>query len=259
MRQTMIGAIQTPLQADLDRIAEDVIDVLGVDISMLSVSNNRTLVTLGLSSSIIGLRDNNQYPSRDMACGFVAQNDTPVMLEDARKHPIIGKTKFVRDGVFQGYIGTPVHNAEVGAIGAVCAATKGKRAWTEENLKYLQAVAQNVENIILREMYRLESADASNLASEYDQIIAAFALVRAEPTSIHDENGRLVFANRTLTDVVEESDLESQTLKSVLLSKPANVPTSYVTQTGGSYRLSPTRTSSGYLVCQWSRDTSRLN
>ncbi|MEM7720013.1 MAG: GAF domain-containing protein [Pseudomonadota bacterium] len=259
MRETTIGAIQSPLQADLDRIAEDVLNALGVDISMLSVSDNRTLVTLGLSPSVIRLRENFSYPAGDMVCGQVAQHNMPLMLEDARDHPVVGQMTFVRNGVFKGYLGAPIHHAEFGAIGAVCAATEGTRVWTEENLKYLQAVAESVENILLREMYRLESADAASLASEYDQIIAAFALVRAEATSIHDGTGRLVFANRALTDTVEESELESARFKSVLLSQSNDAPKEFVTRLGQHYRLSPRRTSSGYLVCQWTPDALRFN
>ncbi|MEO0916509.1 MAG: GAF domain-containing protein, partial [Pseudomonadota bacterium] len=252
-------AVQISLKRRLDRTTDDVLDVLGVDIAMVSVLDHRTLVTLGLSTSIVRLRKKSRHALNDLACGQVVQNDRAMMLEDARKHSIIGKTQLVREGLYRGYLGVAIHDAEMGAIGAVCAATVEPRAWTDENLKYLQAVALSVENILLREMYRLESADASSLASEYDEIIAAFALVRAEPTSIHDATGRLVFANRALTDVVGESELESENLKSVLLSESKSATLPFLTREGEKYRLSPSRTSSGYLVCQWSRASSRLN
>ncbi len=160
--------------------------------------------------------------------------------------------RYVANGTVSGYIGVPIRNAELGAIGAVCGVTSRPRNWQSSDLNYLKAVALSVENLILREMYRLESADANSLVSEYDQIIAAFSLVRAHPTSIHDRNGRLVFANKALSEIVSDADLESSTVRRALQRPLSDDPLRMkIPDSQMSYLLSRRETSSGYFVCQW--------
>ncbi len=252
MREATIGSIQSPLQADLDGIAETIVDTLGVDIALLSLASNSELVSLGLSANIGRTRENRHHVPSDLLCLNVIENNEALVLPDARAHPDFRFVRYVANGTVSGYLGVPIRNAELGAIGAVCGVTSSPRNWRASDLHYLEAVALTVENLILREMYRLESADASSLASEYDQIIAAFSLVRADPTSIHDRNGRLVFANRALSDVVSDADLQSgavmRRLRQPLTEDPlrVQVPDSHL-----AFLVSRTETNSGYFVCQW--------
>lgn len=259
MRETKIGMIQSPLQADLDRIAEGVVENLDVDMALLTVTNNAAMVSLGLSASVMQVRSDRRHLPEDMVCLQVIENDSPLVLRDARVDPDASRAGYVQAGLVVGYIGVPIRSAEIGSIGTLCAVTGAPREWTDADVRYLQAIAETVENLILREMYRLESLDATSLASEYDQIIAAFALVRAEPTSIHDGKGRLVFANRTLTDMVEETELESARFKSALLGSETDGPIRFRSAGGTDYVLNRMRTGSGYLVSQWKATPSRLN
>ncbi|MEM6386734.1 MAG: GAF domain-containing protein [Pseudomonadota bacterium] len=259
MRETKFGIIQSPLQADLDRVADGIVEHLNADMALLSVTYNAALVSLGISSHVKSIRDDRVHVPDDMACSLVIKSNAPMVLRDVRDHPEASETRYVQDGLFAGYIGVPIQNAEFGAIGSLCALTQEPSDWSDADVRYLQAIADNVENLILREMYRLESMDASSLASEYDHIIAAFALVRAEPTSIHDATGRLVFANRALTDLVPEQELEGARFKAVLLSSKEKAPLSFKTATGTDFRLSRARTSSDYFVCQWIPQSARLN
>lgn len=259
MRESNFGIIQSPLQADLDRIAADVVDNLAADLVLLSVTNKSALVSLGISDSVRQVADSRWHVPEDMVCLHVAETDMPLVLRDACQHPEAAETRYVQEGLVVGYMGVPIRNAELGAIGAICCVTQAPRDWTDGDVRYLKAVAESIENLILREMYRLESMDASSLASEYDQIIAAFALVRAEPTSIHDENGRLVFANRALTDVVEEADLEGARIRAVLKADAKAPQLEFRTAEGETFTLSRLTTSSGYFVCQWKPSAQRLN
>lgn len=259
MRETKFGMIQSPIQADLDRIADDIVQYLDADMALLSVTHNSAMMSLGLSDSVKRVRSERTQVPEDMICLQVTENNAPLVLTDARKDAKAAKTSFVRNGLVKGYIGVPIHNAEIGAIGAICGVTKDPRTWSDADVRYLTAISESVENLILREMYRLESLDATTLASEYDQIIAAFALVRAEPTSIHDGTGRLVFANRTLTDLVDETELESARFKSTLLASKGQDTVQYRSSAGIAYILTRMRTDAGYFVSQWKPYTTLLN
>lgn len=259
MREAKIGEIQSPLQADLDRIANGIVDTLGVDMGMFSISYNSALVALGISGSISRVGGSRFLEPSDIICTRVIQQDAPLVIPDALCDAQICDNRFVQSGVVAGYLGVPIRNADIGAIGAVCGITSTPRDWSEADLRHLEAIAQNVENLILREMYRLESADASNLISEYDQIIAAFSLVRAEATSIHDNTGRLVFANRALMDQVDEAELQSAALTEILLGDKWQAPVRIKVQKGARFAVTCLKTGSGYSVCQWTPDETMLN
>lgn len=259
MRETRIGFFQSPLQVDLDRIAEELLDSLRVDMALISVQNNNELVSLGVSSTVLQAGTGRTNAAEDMVCLHVIQENTPLLLSDARADPKTRSVGYVRAGLVSGYIGVPIQNAEIGPIGAICGVTNAPRNWTAEELRYLKALATSVENLILREMYRRESADANSLATEYDNIIAAFSLVRAEATSIHDAKGRLVFANRALTQIVDDATLESEQVLSAFCGEVPSDTLGLQLANGLKFVVTRQMTGSGYWVCQWQTDERRLN
>lgn len=259
MRETRFEAIQSPLQADLDRIADGVVDSLNVDMALFSVSYNQALVSLGISASTSRSKEGRVHNPAEFICTETIQSDAPILIPDTRIDPRTKDLPLVCDGTVLSYIGVPVHNAEIGAIGAICAVISSPRNWSPADLKYIKAVSLSIENLVLREMYRLESANASNLAAEYDQIIAAFTLVRADPTSIHDRKGRLVFANRALIEHVDDRELQSSELTDTLLSITPGQSVTFSVSSGERLIVNRLTTSSGYHVCQWTFEQGRLN
>jgi GAF domain-containing protein len=259
MRETRIGVVQSPLQADLDRIAEDVIAFLGVDVALISVLHNNALVSLGVSSTVLQICKDRTHAPSDMVCLHVMKKNVPFQITDATAHPETSSIGYVRAGLVGGYIGVPIQNAEVGSIGAICGVTRAPRTWKDDDLRYLKALSSTVENLILREMYRRECADASTLATEYDNIIAAFSLVRAEATSIHDAEGRLVFANRALTQHVDDTILESEPVIRAFRTQDPGKTLSLRLPDKRQYLVSCEMTASGYWVCQWKADGRQLN
>ncbi len=259
MQERNLGKIQSPLQADLDRVADGVVDALGVDYALLSIVHNRHLVSMGVSETFGRTRDRRWRMPEELVCFEMLKKGRPLVIVDARNHADFKSLKHVAEGTVAGYIGVPIENAEIGPIGTICGFTTEPRDWAESDLGYLVTAGQNVENMILRDMYRLESKDASRVVSEYDQIIAAFSLVRADPTSIHDPNGRLVFANRALTEHVSDSELQSPRVKKALLAKDFAMPTKIHVADGRVFSVTRAQSSSGYFIFQWTRLSSRLN
>lgn len=259
MRETRIGLVQSPLQVDLDRIAEDIIETLNADMALISVVNNNSLVSLGVSSTVMNVRPDRKHEVGDMVCFHVVKEDTPFLVSDARTHPETHSIGYVRAGLVSGYIGVPIQNAEVGAIGAICGVTLEPRNWSKSDLRYLEALSLSVENLILREMYRQETADAAELATEYDNIIAAFSLVRAEATSIHDREGRLVFANRALTQNVDDVGLQSDTVIQAFHRSGDEDRFQIRLHNGRRFVISRQLTGSGYWVCHWQSDDRRMH
>lgn len=246
------------LQKSLNRLADSLAETLRCDLALISFQHNDSIVLLGLSSSA-GCITARRHRATDLVCLHVIENNCPLVLSDARRDPSVAGLPVVREGPVVAYLGVPIRNAEIGAVGAVCGISSTPREWQDGERRYLEAVAFGVENMILREMYRLESQISNRLLNEYDEIISAFSQVRAEPTSIHDRDGRLVFANRRLIEQVPDAELHSAALRAALRAGRGEPVLEFVSGCGQTYRIERCVTASGQQVCHWACVTPRLN
>lgn len=260
MREGKIGIVQSPLQTALDSVAEDIVQTLGVDIALINLTTNTELVSLGIAGNFGRTRKDRLHVPSDLVCLRVIETNEALVLSDARTHTDFKFMRYVANGTVSGYLGTPIQNAEIGPIGAVCAISSAPRHWQTSDLRFLKTVGATVEHLILREIYRLESADASLLASEYDEIIAAFSLVRAEPTSIHDRDGRLVFANRALAEIVNESELETRDVVRMLQGLVTEEPVRLaIPRLRENFLVRRVETPTGYFVCHWTPEPDHVH
>lgn len=261
MREGTIGKIQSPLQADVEQTIRSLLEICDADFVVFSLAKrNVQLVALGLTSEVSCARAGPADAEFAWTRPDWTSRTSQLVLSDARSVPEFRDQPSVADGTICGYLGSAIENSEVGPIGTISVITSNPREWAEADVQYLNATVLAVETLILRELYRLESVDAVSLVSEYDKIIAAFTLVRAAPTSIHDQSGRLVFANRDLSDSVEIFELDKvfdmAKFAAPVDGSPLRV---FSRRSGATYEVRRTTTSSGYFVCQWSVDAGRLN
>jgi len=259
MLEANIQHAQAPLQADLDQIAEDIVGNLKADLALLSFTHNTKLVSIGLSNSAWVATGTRTHNAQDMICMHTRDADAPLRIPDTRKVPAFDMLNVVSSGLVIGYLGVPIHNAEVGAVGVVCAGMNAPRVWTDAEENYLRAMSRTVEQIILKEMYRIESQDANQVLNEYDQIISAFSMVRAAPTSIHDHAGKLVFANRAISSFLSDAELHSPEVMKTILAPPYDRPVPYRSMGQQVFDVSRHLTSGNYLVCQWDPAKHQLN
>lgn len=259
MLEANISRIQPPLLADLDQIADDMVAHLKADLSMVSFTHNIQLVSLGLSNSVYRSRCERVHEASYMACGSVVKEDRTIRCADAGKDPKFRDLPLIQKLGVAGYMGVPIHNADLGAVGAVCVVTYAPRDWTDAEESYLRAIARMVEQMILKEMYRLETQDATEALNQYDQIISAFSMVRAAPTSIHDSQGNLVFANRAISAYIADCEMHGTPVLKTIMSPPLAVPARYRSRDGHVFEITRHLTSGEYLVCQWAPVNARMN
>ena len=258
MQERALGTVHTPLQADLDQLSGAVLHDLDADVVVLFFPYKPGLAALGLSSPIWRGADG-RIPLAALASLETVASNGSIRLTDARQHETFKSLKVVAEGQARGFLGVPIRNEEHGAFGSLCAVCAEPRKWLAVEEVYLRAVSRGVEHIILKEMYRLESADASKTLSEYDQIISAFSMVRADPTSIHDRSGRLVFANRALAQHIGDAELSGHSLKDAVTATPMTGQRVFLAKDGTLYRLTRHVTRAGYVVCHWKPETGALN
>ncbi len=98
-----------------------------------------------------------QTPLSHSFCRFVVVNDAPLVVEDAREHPVLfDHPGLVEDGVVA-YAGYPLHDPSGEVLGALCVVDSVPRQWTEQHLAGLRDLAVAVETKIALRLSRRET------------------------------------------------------------------------------------------------------
>jgi len=124
-------------QEKFDRFTELAARVLGVPIlSVFLVGPRHGVVTssAGLPAPLVLL----------LAHRFsrhVAASRRPLVIHDARAHPLGANTPAVQDGLVIAYAGVPLFDAGGGTLGTLCVMDTRPRVWTREQLERLYDVA----------------------------------------------------------------------------------------------------------------------
>jgi GAF domain-containing protein len=72
----------------------------------------------------------------------IAASRRPLVVADARRHPLTARTPAVRDGLVTAYAGVPLIDAAGRAVGALCVMDPEPRAWSDGDLVLLRDVAR---------------------------------------------------------------------------------------------------------------------
>jgi GAF domain-containing protein len=124
-------------QEKFDRFTALAARVLGVPIVSLSLVGPRHGVVMssaGLPAPLVLL----------LAHRFsrhVAVSRRPLVMDDAREHPLGANTPAVRDGLVIAYAGMPLFDAGGRTLGTLCVMDSRPHAWTREQLERLYDVA----------------------------------------------------------------------------------------------------------------------
>jgi len=81
-------------------------------------------------------------------CRHIAASRRPLVVADARRHPLTARTPAVRDGMVTAYAGVPLIDAAGRAVGALCVMDPEPRVWSEGDLALLRDVAR----LLVREL-----------------------------------------------------------------------------------------------------------
>src|SRR5256885_15646545 len=124
-------------QEKFDRFTELVARVLGVPIVSLSLVGPRH----GVVTSSSGLPAPLVLLLAHRFSRHVAASRRPLVIDDARGHPLGANTPAVRDGLVIAYAGVPLFDTGGRTLGTLCVMDTRPRAWTRDQLERLYDVA----------------------------------------------------------------------------------------------------------------------
>src|SRR5262249_23056658 len=104
----------------------------------------------------------------------------PLVVPDARKHPLLHDNAAIGDGVIA-YAGMPLHDDEGRPLGVFCAIDDQPRSWSEDELQLVRDLAATAEaEILLRLAVRDAEAAGRRLRALVDAAHEAFVEVTPE-------------------------------------------------------------------------------
>ena len=200
LRRTAL--LDTPPEEAFDRLTRMAARLLGTPVSLISlVTDDRQFF-----KSATGLPE--PWASRRVSpisfsfCGQVVATGEPLVLEDARRHPLLRHNPAIRELGWVAYAGVPLITRQGHAVGALCVIDKTPRLWSERDIALLQDLAASVvTEIELRgEIAQRRQAEQGRRDSE-DQFHNTFEETGIG-TALISPDGRWLRVNQALCEML---------------------------------------------------------
>ena len=201
--------LDTPAEEAFDRLTRLASTILGAPVALVSlVDEDRQFF-----KSCVGLPEpwasRRETPLSHSFCQHAVASGRPLVIEDAREHPLVRGNPAIGDLDVVAYAGIPLVTSDGHALGSFCVIDTEPRAWTEREITVLADLAASVVTEIelrgqVAERRRAEEARARLLA----QARAAEARYRglfegvADAILVADAAGRYLDANRAATELL---------------------------------------------------------
>jgi PAS domain S-box-containing protein len=149
-----------------DRITRLAVAVLQVPVALVSlVDEDRQFFKscIGLAEPWASAR---QTPLSHSFCQHVVASSEPLIIEDARRHPLVQHNLAIPDLNVIAYLGIPLITSEGDVLGSFCVIDSEPRVWAEEEISTLTGLAAIVmTEIELRRAARVAERDAQEKAA----------------------------------------------------------------------------------------------
>ena len=151
LRQT--GLLDTPPEEVFDRLTRLVCRLLGVPAALVSlVEADRQFFksAVGLPQPWLLRRETSLLHS---FCQHVVATGAPLLVQDARGHPLVSGSLAIADLGVVAYLSMPLTTADGHALGALCAIDTGPREWTPGDAAAMRDLAaMTMSEVTLRRL-----------------------------------------------------------------------------------------------------------
>lgn len=204
-RTTLMG---TEAERNFDRLTRLAARLVDAPVILLSLVNH----DLQFFKSAIGLPEplasTRQTPLSHSFCKYVVQTGKPLVIEDARSHPLVCDNPAIAELGVAAYLGMPLVTADGHRLGSFCAIDTRPRHWSAEARENLRDLADSVmTEIELRLAAEVARQQSEDVRQERDKNAALLAST-AEGLYGMDWNGLCTFLNPAASRLIGYSASE---------------------------------------------------
>jgi len=144
------GLLDSPREASFDRLTRVAAAALNAPIALVSiVDRDRQFV-----KSCVGVAEpwasRREMPLSHSYCQHALASPEPLVVSDAREHPLLRGNAAIRDMGAIAYAGVPLLSPDGQALGTLCVIDHGRREWGAEEIALLGEIADAVVQEIER-------------------------------------------------------------------------------------------------------------
>jgi signal transduction histidine kinase/DNA-binding response OmpR family regulator len=184
-----LNLLDSEAEPSFDRITRLASRLLGAPVALFSLVDDHHQ----FFKSAIGLAEpyatTRQTPLSHSFCQHVVTSGAPLVVDDAREHPLVRDNLAVPELGVIAYLGMPVSDRNGFVLGSLCAIEAQRREWSEDDIKNLSDLAELVMNEIALREENLEhrktrlALEARNHALQDSDATARALATRAESAS----------------------------------------------------------------------------
>ncbi|WP_437285206.1 protein kinase domain-containing protein [Sorangium sp. So ce406] len=144
------GLRSTTPDPELVAVAELVARGVGTQASVVTVVDSARQIFIGATGLPRDLSIAGGTLRSWSFCQHVARDSAPLIVEDAREHPVLSDNPLVAMNLVRSYAGFPIVLEGVGAVGSVCAVSDEPRQFDAGSIATLQLAARLVSEQLAR-------------------------------------------------------------------------------------------------------------
>jgi serine phosphatase RsbU (regulator of sigma subunit) len=164
---TLPAASLLPAASDeaFERFVRLVRRQLGVPVALVSLVGPEEQVFPGAAGLPEPWQTTRRTPLTHSFCRHVVASARPLVVEDARRHPLVRDNLAVPELDVIAYAGMPLVDADGRVIGSLCAIDSHPRTWTDEDLAVLVDLAEACSATLQLRAMRERASRAAEVAS----------------------------------------------------------------------------------------------
>ena len=183
------GLLDTPVERAFDRFTTLAHRLLDAPVCLLTlVDSTRDFVksAIGLPEPLASMREVPTGPGAPSFCQYIVAEGEPLLLDDARGHPLFGEFPSVRHAGAVACAGAPLHAPDGQRLGTLCVLDFVPRTWTAATREVLLSLAEGASTEIA---LRLEAERAHAARREREEMLRLF--VEHTPAAVAMLDGEL--------------------------------------------------------------------
>lgn len=158
-RLRQLGLLDAPSEGAFDRLTRLTTRLLDVPVALVSlVDEDRQFFTseLGLAEPWSSRR---QTPLDHSFCQYTLGRSEPLVIENAREHPLVWNNRAIDALGVVAYLGIPLVTPDGHTVGSLCAIDRRPRVWTAVEIEELTDLAEIAMAEIARRLRTVPGAD----------------------------------------------------------------------------------------------------
>jgi PAS domain S-box-containing protein len=183
------GLLDTPPDESFDRLARLACRLLHAPVALISlVDEHRQFL-----KSCIGLPEpwasRRETPLSHSFCRHAVESASPLVVDDARQHPLVRGNPAIEELGVAAYAGIPLFGENGEVLGTFCVIDRQPRHWTEEQVAVLTDLAASVQSEIrLREAAgdaARREAESSEMRRQYEELVEGVDAILWESDTVN--------------------------------------------------------------------------